>query len=93
VVLVGATPVDGSAVIAADKDGKWSVVRSLGYFAAGCKSLRDAIAAGDVAAAVRAEKDIVAGGKRLPVVYEGSQQELDCAVRLPSAPAPDKSPR
>jgi hypothetical protein len=93
VVLVGVTPHDGSAVMAADKDGKWRMVGSLRFAAAGCKPLREAIAAGNVAAVARADKDIVVGGKRLPVVYEDDQSNLECSLQLPSAPAPDKSPR
>jgi hypothetical protein len=78
VVLVGAKPGEGSAVLGEDAQGKWSVIGALPFTAAGCATLRDIIAAGKVGAVAPAGKDIDIGGQRLPVRYSTEAPGFSC---------------
>jgi hypothetical protein len=78
VVLVGASAGDGSAVLAEDAQGKWGLIGVLPFGVAGCATLRNAVAAGQVGTVAPAGQDLDVGGKRLLVRYSADDSGFPC---------------
>jgi hypothetical protein len=77
-VLIGESGGPDAAVMAEDSQGKWSVIGTLPFGVAGCKSLRDAIVAGNVRAAEPAGKALEINGHRLEVSYPADGPMYHC---------------
>ncbi|MBK4734517.1 DUF4153 domain-containing protein [Noviherbaspirillum pedocola] len=78
VLLLGTRHNTGSGVLAEAADGRWRLAFTLPSQAAGCKALRDALAAGDFSLQSSAWRNLEALGSRIPLKAFDADEEFRC---------------